>query len=192
MNINLTPEMVSDFWLHMLLKHGLKIKPKSKSILCKIIRPFTGMSKEQWAKVSITIGRNLYIDFVPGYKEGAPSLTSQCGLIAHECQHRVQNDKDWLFPVKYIFSKMYRAKCEVEAYLCNMVVSYYLTGRMSTVSEILNILKIYRLSPRATELAKKTLTFKRDLIKIGYTFTETAGNSAILYFKNQGEKNEES
>jgi hypothetical protein len=45
-----------------------------------------------------------------------PTHRRDAGLHAHEAVHREQFAKDWLFPLKYLFSAKKRLQYEVEAY----------------------------------------------------------------------------
>lgn len=45
-----------------------------------------------------------------------PKYKDDKGILAHELKHVEQYKKDWLFLLKYKYSKEYRFKCELEAY----------------------------------------------------------------------------
>lgn len=178
--MNLTSEITSGLWQFMCQAYGLKVRKKSTSLLCKIIRPFTGIPEDKWKNFSTTIGHSIYTDIVPGIEDERTSLLGQCCLIPHECQHRVQNDKDWLFPLKYPLFEDCRARSEVDAYTCNMEIYRELCDAMIPVSAIVDKLRYYRLSESNLRDAERILKIRSEMIWRDGAITE-AGKKALSY-----------
>lgn len=177
----LTPEVVKSYWKHMTQFYDVEVKKKSGSKWMSFIRPFTGMSKELWARYSTTIGHTIYTDVIPGVATSEKSLLGQVCLITHECQHVVQSDNLWIHGVSYLLSSASRTKWEADAYTCNVEMCYRLTHKMITVESILEKLKNYTLSPGDLEAARKTLEARIATIKAGGLIT-TAAKTGTTFF----------
>jgi len=180
MKIELNPEIVCGLWDYMCRTHVLKVKSKSNSCLCKIIRPFTGLSKKVWKKVSTLLGRTLYTDIKPGIETEDTSLLGHCALITHECQHRIQNDLDPAYPLKYAFSKRKRMEYEVDAYTCNMELYRELTNDLIPIDAILDKLRLYKLSESLLEAARVILKRRSEMVW-KYGAITKAGKEALWY-----------
>jgi hypothetical protein len=179
--IEITPEIVRDYWEHMCKLFGIRVKKKTGSLLMPIARLFAGIAPDVWAKFSTIIGHILYTDVEPGREGGDVSLLGQICLITHECQHVVQCDRDCLYSLQYLLSSKSRAEYETDAYTCNLEMYRYFTGGFIPVSAIVEKLKLYKLTRADLATAEKTLNTRTEMIRYGGNIT-AASLTAAVYF----------
>lgn len=86
-------------------------KIKRKSSLWNFV-PLAGRNR-----FSTTLGSTIYLTpkRYDNYYSGSPSVRTT-GLVIHEKVHVRQYQEDWLFQLKYIFSRSARLNYEIEAY----------------------------------------------------------------------------
>jgi len=81
------------------------------------------------------------------------SFPSQMAMIAHECKHAEQRDKGyaWWYRLKYLLSKKWRAKYEIEAYIITIKTYYMFTKQLLNTKLIAEGLKGYGLQKYVNE-----------------------------------------
>lgn len=157
----LTKDKSKRFCYYMLGSYGLKLKPKTGSVLMEIVRVILQFSKEVWVRFTTKVGNTIYSDIVPGTGETFYELVREIGLFTHECCHACLS---WW---KYAFNKDYRATEEVEGYAASMWVYYYFTGYCIPISEIIKRLELYKLDKPQLEVAEHALLKVEMVIKNG-------------------------
>ena len=150
-----TPKMVVALWEYMAAKYDLTIVKKNKSRLMKLIAWFLSsfdiLDKERFmSHFSTTIGTTIYIPFNVGEAIAKWSLASQIAIIVHETRHAIQYRTtskgklgDLLFYWRYLVSDFKRAGYEIQAYIHNMELYHWATGRLLDIEVLANKLYSY-------------------------------------------------
>ncbi len=80
-------------------------------------------------KYVTTVGRRIYVPFTVGVAQEGWSLLAQLAVVAHECTHLEQEDRDgWWYSWNYLTNTRKRAAYEVQGYRTTMEVEWTLTG----------------------------------------------------------------
>jgi hypothetical protein len=132
------------------------------------------MSEIDWDKCSVMIGHTLYTDIIPGIVDANTSLLGQVCSITHECQHIIQYDSERAYLMRYFLSSRYRARKEIEAYICNMEIYHELTGEMIPVFVILDKLESYQLCSKDLRIADEMLKERFNSIRLGGVKNESS------------------
>ena len=179
LDIIITPELVIDTWGYMFHEYGITPTSKSSSPFMTLIRPFTGIDRKHWARFSTLIGHTLYTDIELGVETPKLSLLGQLLIIPHECQHKIQDDNEVFYPVKYLCSKWYRVKTEIDGYTCNQELFYLLTGRIIPIERFVERLTNYQLDDKHLKFAESRLLVRTARIESGEYLMKPAKMAAV-------------
>ncbi len=142
---------VINYWKSMCRKFNAKLQPKSKSRMMRtmgwMLERSGSMTAKKFARYTTTIGRTVYIPFTLGTPSDEWDLEHQIITCAHEMVHVTQAGKTRRsrarFYIRYLTSKKWRTKYEMEAYGANFLFHYRLTGVFLSPSYIAGLLKSY-------------------------------------------------
>lgn len=124
--MNLTPEVVQQLWTCMCERYGTTVVRKQDSWLMRLAARVLPTSDFLEGYVT-TIGRTIYVPFEIGVEEPGWSLEAQTAVIAHECQHLVQQRRDgFWYGWRYATNTAARAAYETEAYRATLEMKYAL------------------------------------------------------------------
>lgn len=134
--MKVTPENVRNLWSHMADRYNVSVTRKRDAWIMRVagkILPTPGFLDSY---VTTLWGR-IYVPFTVG--DDAPfigadgtshvwSLESQAAVVAHECQHLVQERRDgsWRYSWRYATSTAARAAYETEAYRATLEMKWAL------------------------------------------------------------------
>lgn len=180
----LTSKQVVDFANHMFSYYNVTPVLKRKSTLMKIaawcMDTFGSMDKATFmSKYTVNLFGKIYLAYEIGNAEDKP-LELQVANITHECQHTEQRRKNKCFEVKYATSTTRLALWEAEAYLCNMELHFWYTGRILSPIKLSNLLFDYGCSAKEVLMVQNMFERAVPTVKEGLVYSE-ASKIAITY-----------
>lgn len=189
---SLTSAAVEALWAYMLKRFNASVADKQSSFQMQAVATFLAAIGvvdrtaflQQYAT---TLGRRIYIPFVPGQPRGNWSLRAQVIVCAHECHHVHQYETlgGAMFSYQYVASRARRTLLEVEAYRVSMELEHALGGHLSAPGELAVKLKAYGVKDADVAVATKMLTASERTVRAG-GLTSPASKAAIDWLKAQG------
>ena len=170
--VTLTGEHVKSYCDYMFHRFDAKLVKKEGNTFMDMAGKLIGMDEETWQKYTTTIGHTIYSNTVPGVFTEGHSLVGQICLFTHELKHVCQADDEFLYSMKYLTSKSYRTKKEVEAYTANMEMYHILTGKMLSINSIINNLHDYKITVTDLNVAEIELEQANKIISYGGIINE--------------------
>lgn len=180
--MTLTPDTVAQLWSLMTAAYGTTVIDKRNAPEMRLVSRFlpTPNFLERYAT---TIGKRIYLPFIPGEVSDRWSLVGQVAVCAHEHQHVEQLNRDGLrFLLGYITNTSRRAVYEVEAYRTTLELQWFLTGSMADPDGYADGLVNYGCRASDVETARKTLELAADSVRAGIIATRAA-QRAIGFLK---------
>lgn len=172
--MNLTSQMVKDFWAYMTDKYGTTVKSKANANEMELIASFLNVmgitDKEAFlTRFTTTIGKTIYVPFTIGEEKDCWNLWAQTLVCVHEHQHVIQamNTGEGLFFARYLLDPTYRATYEGEGYRTNMTLNFWAHGTTPDVEPYLYSIKSYGLGEAETTFFRKFLTMSIPTIIAG-------------------------
>lgn len=181
---------VIDFWKYMESQYRFIVVEKADSkAMEKISWVLDAMGildhKEFMANFTTTLGRVVYVPFDIGVGNQR-QLLSQVETCVHEAEHVVQYMRNRAkFVWKYVTSDASRSHYESEAYLTNMEMHFYLTGKLLGAKSLSGLLESYGVGEDDIRVTYKQLTIASKLVKRGAVISNTS-KTAIKYLKAKG------
>lgn len=172
--IEVTSKLVVDLWGYLGAKYDSKVVDKASAVEMKAVAKFLALAHIQdeavfMRRFTTTVGRRIYIPFELGVENDYHDLWSQLATGVHEHQHIEQGDRDgWpIFTYKYLGSSSFRAGYEAEAYGCNLEMTYWQTGELPDIQQIVEGLRSYGCNDGDVEMAKQMLTVRAAVVTLG-------------------------
>ncbi len=171
----LTPMTVRALYDYMSRRYRTEIIDKRRAAamhaMSWFIERVSGIPAKTFVeRYGTTIGRRIYLPFVPGETSNGFDLWSQVVICAHEHQHVEQLQRDgWIkFVLSYLASSSARATYEADAYRTAIELSFWRTGRIPSPTTIASRLRDYAASPGDVKMAETMLiSFARTVRRGG-------------------------
>lgn len=189
---DLKPDVVSKLWKHMAAFFGAQVTSKGSAVEMQAASVVLGrmgiVDREDFmSRFATTVGRHVYIPFVPGEAEPTWSLLAQAETCVHEMHHIIQYQKlgAIMFYYQYVCSRARRATLEAEAYRTNVEMRYRLTGELRDTDSLAELLRSYGVRDIDVEVAKKVLRSSVPTIRAGGV-TSLACKVATDFLRREG------
>lgn len=188
MTAAVTPAVVAGLWAHLQAHYGTTIIAKDDDAGMKrvatVLDALGVLDRERFLReYATTIGRSIYLPFVPGEATPAWDLWTQLTIGVHEHQHVVQHVRDGLaFEVEYLVDSSARARHEAEAYLTQLELHRWRFGEMPPPRRYAEKLAAYACTETDILWAAQYLTLAAAAISAGGRVTE-AGAVAISWLE---------
>jgi len=168
----LDSDMVKSFWEFMRVHYNFHVLKKSDSrgmILIGEALDSMGIQDADTflSRYTTTIGASIYVPFDIG-AGSYDNLLSQIETCVHECVHIEQFRKARAaFIARYLGNTADRADYEAEAYLTNIEMHFFLTGKLLNPRSLASNLIEYGCSDVDVSVVAKKLSMGADLVKDG-------------------------
>lgn len=168
-----TGEMVGSFWRYLCARYGSTVVLKEDALVARAVGQALELAGIMDARAFLgdyvtTLGKIIYCPFVPGSPHPQWSLWDQMVACVHEHQHVEQyNAEGAAFGVRYLFSRAERARFEAEAYVCNVEMEHWRTGRLIPPGELAGRLIAYGCSEEDVTVARQSIDLMQETIKRG-------------------------
>lgn len=179
--MNITPELVKDFWAYMTGKYGTTAKSKADAEEMKLIGQLLGFLKISdpnafLSNFTTTIGKTIYIPFTIGEPNEHWSLEGQLGVCMHEHQHVIQamDAGEALFFARYLLDPTWRATYEGEGYRTNMTLNFQVFGVEPDVQPYMKSIASYGLGTAELAFFQQFLQMSIPVITSGGVPDESA------------------
>jgi hypothetical protein len=172
--MKITSEIVKTVWAELPAKYGATVTSKDDSVWMRACAGFLdllGILEPEvfMRRYATTIGREIFVPFVPGYRnvDGSWLLTAQLITCAHECRHVQQYEDDKSYPLQYLLSTGNRAVYEAQAYTVNMELGWHLFKHTPNPDTHARKLKSYGCSESDIKVARTALDSAASTILAG-------------------------
>lgn len=172
-------KQVQTMWATMCKRYKCKLKPKSKSLLMKIVaKIFDRRYKKNKNLISgnafmrdywTTHGNTIYYpsSSKPGHGD-ADELRQQVELACHECVHVEQRPS-----IRYLTSPARIAKIESDAFIATMEIHHWITGQVPYPPQLARKLYPYGCTDAQVDYAKRKYFLVSRMIERGLYRTDT-------------------
>ncbi len=170
----LTPMTVRALYDYMSRRYRTEIIDKRRAAamhaMSWFIERVSGIPAKTFVeRYGTTIGRRIYLPFVPGETSNGFDLWSQVVICAHEHQHVEQLQRDgWIkFVISYLASSSARAAYEADAYRTAIELTYWRRGHVPSPKAIAARLADYAASPGDIKMAETMLISAARTVRLG-------------------------
>lgn len=164
---------VENFCATMQSVYGFRVKKKGRAwgflMRFKLIALLGFGDFAKFLSTSVTtIGRTVYVPFTVGVEKDGWSKWAQIRTLAHECEHVEQYAAEGKgFLRNYVLLSSKRAIYESSAYVVNLELEYWMTGKFPNAAERAADLKtLYLCSAADVSIAEKY--FKSVMLSISH------------------------
>jgi hypothetical protein len=179
--MNLTSQLVIDFWHDITARYGATVVDKQDSATMNLVAGFLDTIGVQdrtafMQQFVTTLFDRVYIPFDLGVDGGAAgwSLWSQVMVAAHEmCHVRQFHQAPASFVTGYLFNQSTRTTLEAEAYGSDLELSWW-RGHAFSPEQMANNLQYYGLGPEHVAYAAQYLAVLDDTLRQQGSVSPTA------------------
>jgi len=190
-----TPDVVRAYYAALCADYGATVVPKASSALMGAVGAFLGaigiVDRAAFASRFVTtLGRTVYVPFVPGEPSADWSLWSQIEVLAHECQHiRQHDDRGLRFERDYLMSTAKRAHLEAEAYAVNAALHHWRHGVIEGwwPTHTAGLLRFYGCTDADVLVAERHLRMIASSVRAGVVVSHAA-RTAIVWLDEHAPK----
>jgi hypothetical protein len=184
-----TPEDAKGLWAFMTKTFETRVIHKADAGAMRAVGAALGAmgivnARDFMTRFATTIGRRIYLPFVPGTDAPGWDLWQQMLTCAHEHQHVAQLDRDGKvrFGFDYLRSKAARARHETEARTTEVELHFWRFGTIPNLERLVEGLSSYALRPADITAALSALRSQAEAIRRGAVLTQ-AGQVAISWLE---------
>ncbi len=171
---SISGNLVKSFWNHMTSQYGTRVIDKNNAIEMKLVAWFLQAinvldAQKFLQRYATTIGKRIYVPFAIGGRDYAYNFWSQIVICCHEHQHIEQILKEGFVPfaARYISNKAARAAYEAEAYISDMELYFWRTGKVLSPKLLANNLLDYGCRSSDVKVTEKTLNIASYTVRGG-------------------------
>lgn len=174
--------LVASFWAFMAAQFGTKIVHKPSAFEMRlaawVLKRRGVMDPRTFlARYATTIGKRIYVPFVPGVAQPGWDLWHQMVVCVHEHQHVVQLKRDGRvrFFARYLLRKPRRAGYEADALRSNLEMFWWRYGRLPDAKGLTSSLPHYDLGPADVTTAERVLRLSGATVSRGGVINRASG-----------------
>jgi len=177
--MNLTSQLVQDFWHDLLQRYGGRVVSKQDSHEMQLVAQFLDtigvVDRDVFMqRFTTTLFDRIYIPFDLGVEGNGWTLWDQVVVAAHEVVHVQQfHDAPATFVLGYLFNRSDRATYEAQAYGANLELWRWCNGHVD-VNALASSLGSYGLTADHVAYAAAYLATLDDVLRQGGTVAPTA------------------
>jgi hypothetical protein len=169
-----TPDDVRGLWAFMTAHYGTSVINKENAAEMQLVASMLDtlgiVDKQDFLlHYCTTIGRRIYVPFIPGTAFNEWDLWSQVIVVAHEHEHVEQEDALGLltYGARYVGSPSTRADYEAEAYRSMLELNWWHSRTMPDPNKVARLLSGYGVSETDIAVVATTLREAAESVQFG-------------------------